>query len=92
MELFWKKKLNFLFWISILCFVFEIYSKYTSDMKTKFLYYQVLNLIILVLLFIDYVNSFNYDLNKVIIHRPSYLQNTYFGYSVAGYKADNDSW
>ena len=38
------------------------------------------------------VNCFNFDLNKTIIHKPPYLKNSSFGYSVAGYKVDNDSW
>ena len=38
------------------------------------------------------VNSFNFDLNKIIVHKPPYVKNTSFGYTVAGYKVDNDSW
>ena len=36
--------------------------------------------------------GFNFDTRKVIIHQPSYSINTHFGFSVAGYRAFNDSW
>ena len=36
--------------------------------------------------------AFNFETNKVIIHKPTYSKSTHFGYSVAGYKVDNDSW
>ncbi len=48
--------------------------------------------IILNLFLLNFINCFNYDLNKVVIHKPPYLKNNNFGYSVAGYKVDNDSW
>ncbi len=38
------------------------------------------------------VHSFNFDTTKVVIHRPPYLKNTNFGYTVAGYSVLNDSW
>ncbi len=38
------------------------------------------------------INCTNFETNKVIIHRPSFAQNTHFGYSVAGFKMENDSW
>jgi integrin alpha 8 len=38
------------------------------------------------------ISSFNFELDKVVIHQPSYSSQTNFGYSVAGYKVDNESW
>lgn len=51
---------------------------------------QLFQLIFVTLLTI--VNSFNFDTNKAIIHKPPYLKDTNFGYSVAGYKVENDIW
>jgi hypothetical protein len=44
------------------------------------------------LILLKHANCFNFDLNKTIIHKPPYLKSSSFGYSVAGYKVDNDSW
>jgi hypothetical protein len=35
---------------------------------------------------------FNYETSKIILHKPSFSTNTYFGFTVAGYKIENDSW
>lgn len=41
---------------------------------------------------INNLTSFNFETNKIIVHKPSYSNNTYFGFTVAGYKVENDSW
>jgi hypothetical protein len=41
---------------------------------------------------INNIYCFNYETNKIIIHKPSFSNNTYFGFTVAGYKIENDSW
>ena len=53
---------------------------------------QLLLLLLLVGLTDRLVDCFNMELDKVVLHRPSYLANANFGFSVAGYKVDNDSW
>lgn len=35
---------------------------------------------------------FNFETTKVVIHKPTFSQNTHFGFTVAGYKVDNDPW
>lgn len=37
-------------------------------------------------------NCFNFETKKVVVHRPPFLENTDFGFTVAGYKVENDSW
>ena len=38
------------------------------------------------------VGCFNFEANNLVIHRPSYSRNANFGFSVAGYKVDNEQW
>ena len=38
------------------------------------------------------LSCFNFETTKVTIHKPSYAKSTNFGYTVAGYRVENDSW
>lgn len=38
------------------------------------------------------VDAANFETSKVIIHKPTYSENSHFGFSVAGYKLDKDAW
>ena len=40
----------------------------------------------------DLCCCFNFETTKVVIHKPTFSQNTHFGFTVAGYKVDNDPW
>lgn len=50
-----------------------------------------LSIVILIIL-IQKASLFNYETSKIILHKPSFSTNTYFGFTVAGYKIENDSW
>ena len=47
-----------------------------------------------IILYFDFrsIYASNFETTKVIIHKPSYSENTNFGYTVAGYKLEKDSW
>lgn len=38
------------------------------------------------------IYSANFETSKVIVHKPSYSENSHFGFTVAGYKVEKDSW
>ena len=51
------------------------------------------SLVFFVHFYLFYVTEcINFETNNVILHRPVFSKNTNFGFSVAGYKVDNDSW
>ena len=41
-------------------------------------------------LLMHYCHCFNFETNKIVVHQPTFAQNTHFGYTVAGYKVAND--
>ncbi len=53
---------------------------------------SILFIINIIIISIFESNSYNFELDKVIIHNPSFSKNTNFGFTVAGYKVENDSW
>ncbi|CAF0823367.1 unnamed protein product [Brachionus calyciflorus] len=40
----------------------------------------------------NFIKCINFETNNIILHQPVFSKNTNFGFSVAGYKVDNDSW
>ena len=71
----------------------KIWVKFEQQMDASNLNLFVVSLVCLILANnSQFVNSFNFDTEKVVIHRPPYLKNTNFGYTVAGYSVLNDSW
>ena len=65
-------------------------------MNNPLSYFQFQLLLALLFLMLTQLNRLarcsSLEANKVVIHRPAFAHRANFGFSVAGYQMDNDSW